>query len=91
MAKLTFERLKTIIEAADVGTPRSYSGRGMYGKYCIGVSVDDVSEALAAMTEFCDDTSEAASILRSYRSDSMGRRVIVYWPNIKWPENEKED
>lgn len=51
--------------------PRSYSGRGMYGAECVGVSLDSPgdldSEGLPRATQ-----------------DSLGRGVILYWPGAKW-------
>ncbi len=74
-------------------TARPYSGRGMYGRTCVGVVTEDefslgVSLALAL--------GEDATSLRP-STDSMGRSsIIVYFRNIPWPEdytgeNEKKD
>lgn len=52
--------------------PQSYSGRGMYGAYCVGVSLDSISE------------SDGIPLSGS-RTDSMGKGIIVYWPNVPWP------
>lgn len=66
------------VAAALEGSVRTdYSGRGMYGKTCYGIT-----------TEYPDTCVEdAASLgLRGAQRDSMGKRYIVYWPNIKGDE-----
>lgn len=51
---------------------RSYSGRGMYGRYCVGVSLTR-GERLTV-----------GSRTASY--DSLGLGSIAYWPSAVWPE-----
>lgn len=53
--------------------PRSYSGRGMYGRYCVGVTVS---------RSYVDDVKK---LIRGASTDSMGMDVIVYWPFLPWP------
>lgn len=86
-------------------SPRSYSGRAMYGRSCVGVEIDgNVSAsaigarmALAILAEH-DDVFEAESeierlstALEGESSDSLGLGTIVYWPRIEWPDGEDED
>jgi len=88
--------MKLINLIRDAGySPRSYSGRGMYGKECVGVPVDkntserefiaDVietivdNEAWDTLRDFCDT-------LREMSSDGMGLGTILYWSRLKWPE-----
>lgn len=83
--------------------PRSYSGRGMYGKKCFAVESDAgnpvnvVLDILDQAVEFGDvkrngDTLELLqsliSELRSPSVDNMGMGYIVYWQNIPWEESE---
>lgn len=77
---------------------RSYSGRGMFGKQCIGVSTDDVFELIANITKEIVDTdiepvsrdsstvrlNEWIELMTQIRTDSLGRGEIIYWPNMKW-------
>lgn len=51
--------------------PRPYSGRGMHGKECIGVSVERIGEH---------------QFPTPWRSESLGKGQIVYWPTATWPE-----
>lgn len=63
-----------------------YSGRGMYGKTCPGVVVEDVREVYAEIADFNldrpprDDEPTAGDLIRKCREDTMGRDVIVYLP-----------
>jgi len=73
---------------------RSYSGRGMYGKSCVGVTCGwaeaftlgvKVGAVLAS-----EDSAEALADLW-VRTDSMGHDMIVYFPGVAWDEDEDED
>ena len=54
-----------------------YSGRGMYGKECVAIACDDADRAIYLAGQ---------KDLPMPVSDSMGRRCVVYWPNIKQGE-----
>lgn len=58
-----------------------YSGRGMYGARCYGVSCDDPTECIELA---------AAKGLRGAKWDNLGKGYIVYWPNASLPEIEGE-
>ncbi len=55
-----------------------YSGRGMYGKTCPGVVVEDVREVYATLADFdldCppeDDEPTAGDLIRKCHTDNMG-------------------
>lgn len=82
--------------------PRSYSGRGMYGRKCLAVSDDCptdviVNVAVDMLENF--DSGEAIEVLESLRGacqDSLGMSMVIYWPNLDWElfedqeENETE-
>ena len=73
---------------------RSYSGRCMYGRCCVGVVVSEspldlgvkLGVALLSMNEEFDPSD-----LPGASQDSMGRDVIVYWPSIIWPKEVNEE
>lgn len=78
--------------------PRDYSGRGMYGKVCIGVTCDDPLSVIQDITEIIMRDYKPAvaktflSKLRNHATDDMGLSQILYWPRIAWPETrEVED
>lgn len=73
---------------------RSYSGRGMFGKQCIGVNLDSndsAAFALIADCVACLDTElereSAARIFARTKEDSLGLGSIIYWPSMAW-DNE---
>lgn len=84
--------------------PRSYSGRGMYGKACVGVDLDSSKSLFSvgmdvayAIVDECESTGEdpadtLAEIcnLRA-REDSMGLGSIVYFPKLEWPSDLTSD
>jgi hypothetical protein len=74
---------------------RSYSGRGMYGKYCVGISTDGADEVgvLGEIAEQVADESLRDLIelfATGARIDQMGRGNIVYFPSLKWPEGRED-
>lgn len=81
--------------------PRSYSGRAMYGRRCVGVTVDSDkvlsvgARLVAAVLDDSDDpfaiAEEYAELMDKARSDSMGLDMIIYWPDVAWPADEDED
>ena len=69
---------------------RSYSGRAMYGKYCLAVTTDDLGDLLATIA--ADPKSrDFVHDLRGVREDSMGRGVVYYFPNIPMAEWSSDD
>ena len=71
-----------------------YSGRGMMGDRCLGLTFDNDSEWLELIVELTAraidpgydfDTAitkgDVLKMVRSARSDSMGTGVIYYWPH----------
>lgn len=69
---------------------RDYSGRGMTGRMCLGVEIDEGSAFgfMADLLEVVDEDNvgELAKIVREGRMDSMGRGIIVYFPTIVWQD-----
>jgi hypothetical protein len=90
MDKEEFDRVVEAVEEAGYEV-RSYSGRGMYGKECLGVECDDpvkfMLELAIGLAETCEDAGEVADfleMLRDPQTDSMGLGSIIYWPRITW-------
>lgn len=65
------EKLKSLEERGYGDVYREYSGRGMFGATCIGFVTGNASDVIA----------EAG--VRGAKTDNLGTRTIVYWPNIK--------
>lgn len=98
---------ETLIDAIeDAGyKARWYSGRGMFGRSCVGVvlsrGASEFTFALELAREITGnaETEEAGlalldelSRLRT-KSDAMGVDTIIYFPNVAWvsPKDEEED
>jgi hypothetical protein len=96
---MTEERVRGLFEDAQY-EPRSYSGRCMYGENCLAVTTDSASEAATVILDVvqacaengtAEDVLELVAMLRGSRTDSMGRGVVVYWPDIKWADCGDDD
>jgi hypothetical protein len=76
----------------------SYSGRFMYGGRCVSVSGGDPAGIMLALfqalleqmdveaewsleAEFAD---RMLALMKRYRVDSLGKGVVVYWPDVEW-------
>lgn len=92
MAKRSFQ---DILMDAGVDV-RSYSGRGMYGRECLGVDIDRGSSFLDKLADVLESATEdeiqtIADGIRDSRQDTMGLGSIIYWPNVKWEDDPSED
>jgi hypothetical protein len=73
----TQEKIEVVQDLADEFDGRvheSYSGRGMYGRTCYGVSVDGNA------TDVIEEA--AARGLRGACTDNLGLGTIIYWPSV---------
>ena len=94
---MDFTTLRNIIEGAGYEA-RSYSGRGMYGKECLGFTTDDsfmvtmgnILEELAYVHghETEEKLTAFAKVLKNAATDSMGLGTIIYFPRIERKEEE---
>ena len=66
--------------------PRSYSGRGMYGKECVSVSGDDVSVWNVARALWYDRDGDQQLNVPEPRQDQLGLGIVLYWPSFEWPK-----
>lgn len=100
IAKLIRDVVLESPENFEVHFHNDYSGRGMYGRQCVGISgtEQECQRAIAAciseahysgdedLPEFADLVAE---LLNSSR-DSLGLGIIVYWPNIEPASDDDE-
>lgn len=77
MNELTPAQLISKLESLDL-RPRSYSGRGMYGKECVATSLDRYTHP------------SDLELPAGWRQDQLGLGTVVYWPGITWPEGRSE-
>lgn len=60
----------------------NYSGRGMYGKACMGITVDNLYKALFNLGRESENYSFSNELER-LEVDNMGRNCIIYFPKIQ--------
>lgn len=81
-------------EDDDLGVFRTYSGRGMYGKQCVGIVVSgggatfELAFGLSAWVQQADVDFELGEAFKRPLTDSMGYDIIVYWPSIEVVDDE---
>ena len=81
-----------LVEATDqLGLSlRPYSGRGMYGKSCPAIVIDDMTDLLRLGVELgVNGLNE--NDLPGTSTDSMGRGIVVYWSSVKVEVEEGDD
>jgi hypothetical protein len=90
-------QLQQALEACDYEC-RSYSGRGMYGTYCLGVEIGDITDILRLGVDVCEYLTDNDMSIDSVRSaldnaqyDNMGRGYIVYFTRVKYAEDDIEE
>lgn len=69
----------------------SYSGRGMYGRSCFGISgsrvqcmdvIKEVIKSLKAEEVAEEEFSDALDMLFAFKQDNMGYDAIIYWEEL---------
>ncbi|MFQ1746304.1 hypothetical protein [Aeromonas veronii] len=86
--KVLIQALVRAVEEANKGCDsdrekyslRSYSGRGMYGRYCLALDIPPGKDA----TPVAIKMGEAFKLLGQGSKDSMGHGSILYWPRIRY-------
>ena len=93
MHKLNDDQLEIIEDAISHvdgdGEMYSYSGRGMFGRQCLGIDFDSMSDAFRFALLIEDE--DLAVMLSQPRFDNMGLGIVIYWPNVEAPEGLDED
>ena len=90
--KITVEQVIEAIRDAGL-EPREYSGRGMYGKHCLGVDTDRamVPDAIAVAVNLMENGATAKDVKEwgdNTHYDTMGRGMILYWPALELSEEQ---
>ena len=87
-------KLINLIKAAGY-LPREYTGRGDRNS-CVACAVDSATQFQADMTLAAVDggdnlptVKEVAKLFKVSKTDSLGKREIVYFPGIEWVEVEE--
>lgn len=90
--------LKELVEDSglDLEFRNSYSGRGMYGRTCVGIvgserdCMNVIKEAIKEAHELDEtfDFDDTVDMLLSFDRDSIAYNVILYWPALESIEDE---
>jgi hypothetical protein len=85
---LTDQQTSLVRRATDdahVSLRFDYSGRGMYGRTCLGMVFDDISDFLQAIVYIDrDDPDLSERLISQCCLDSMGMSQIAYFPSTVW-------
>jgi hypothetical protein len=88
-------KMQEVLEDAEVGTLRSYSGRGMYGKSCLGLDTDlSLGEIFSRVLDVLRGEEETEEVQRAFENmeqDSLGRGKIIYFPGTPFADEEDEE
>ena len=87
--------------------PQAYSGRGMYGQQCVAVTETEDGQDLGiaelveigwkirqAAVDTLEDEWAVDSVVRfieTVRTDSLGRGMVIYFPNAAWIEDDEQN
>lgn len=79
------DRLKGELGVDAVDLNAHYSGRGMFGRKCVGFTCEDPGDVRVALAHLAHDddpdlAAAAAALAETPAEDSMGHDAIVYWP-----------
>lgn len=78
------ELLINLIQHVGYDPRRAYSGRGMFGKECVGLTTENsFANTIADLVEGCSNLEEAAELVRGARSDNLGLSTVIYWPDVQ--------
>jgi hypothetical protein len=74
----------------DVEFRTDYSGRGMYGRTCLGAVLENDGDALVLAIAFAEvlGAEDAIELVRRTSTDSMGRGTIHYWRHVEVAPDE---
>lgn len=90
--KIGFDTLSDLAYDADGTAYPNYSGRGMYGKTCVGIVIEEsdlLKLGVSIANLFDDDTKEY--LVDNYKTDTMGRQIIVYWQGLTCEDAPKDE
>ena len=84
--------LQKVFDGSDF-EPFAYSGRGMYGKYCLAFRVSDLASFIAEIVANVQDGTLRVDHddIRSMKVDNLGRDTVVYFPYIEFVDTEEEE
>lgn len=98
LSKIQMEAINDYCEETGNVLYKDYSGRGMYGRNCVGYVTEanvlsDFAYFMLHISNSCPDDEEFFSeLIDNVKQDSMGKSgTILYFPDVVWDESEFED
>jgi len=83
------ELIEKYCEEEGLDFREDYSGRGMFGRCCVGITCDDPLSKLIGLFAYIMDSDneleayEVQETLGKPKQDSMGMSCILYFPKLK--------
>lgn len=77
-----FKDFETLVYDIDGEIYEDYSGRGMFGKSCLGITVENLEKSLFKLGKESLNY-DFYQELEWFRTDNMGRSYIIYFPKIQ--------
>lgn len=90
LTKAQCEIIEQVCGEREIQIHTNYSGRGMFGDKCFGISgnqrsLNIYSYFIRSLIDRDRDLAEEF-LTQAIREDSMGRGSIIYWEGIQWNE-----
>ncbi len=85
------ELLEEISQEVDGSFRTDYSGRGMYGKSCVGIVAHSLLALGAAISRLVEDEELREELVSNSLTDSMGYDTIVYWPRVTSSDADEDE
>ena len=83
------QSLKNALDGFDAEIS-AYSGRGMYGRQCLGISGNfGLFELGVAIGSYGNERLVEALIGYAPSTDSMGTGKVIYWPQVSIPKESE--
>jgi len=85
--KPTAEEVRDALENTNIAEVKSYSGRGMYGKECPAMDLEEIDEIAILFVMLTRDHPNLADwMARNVKLDNMGTGYVVYWPRASYEQ-----
>ena len=93
MITISIELLEEIAREVAGRVRTDYSGRGMFGDTCIGITTTPhrLLELGAVISRLVNDEALREELTRNSNTDSMGYDTIVYWARVTCSDVEEDE
>lgn len=93
MFTISLELLEEIAQEVEGSVRADYSGRGMFGDSCVGITTapHNLLKLGAVISRLVEDEELRDELISNSSTDSMGYDTIVYWGRVTCPDAEEEE